>query len=402
MSLTKLLSESAKKRRQNLSSIRFNIQQKLFARFNNLRTISPTCSGTQIPKLWCPTICHYKQQPSSSVPEIDTERNCIHLGYLSQYIGGYLINGSTGDGWALNSQQQETILKSTLDFMHSDNNNNMTPILLGALAHDYNSKILSIKKYSDILEQYYESEKYDYIYKQSPFVGFAINPPSNTNNQKEMEECLADIIDNYKHFPFVLYQLPQITNSEMSIETVNNLVSRFGNIIMLKDSSGTDNILKSQKCLDGVFMVRGAEGNQMESLMNMNYGVAGYNGLLLSTANNYAKELNQMMNDLMNGNWMNAQQLSKLVTDISKQTFDVVGKYNFCNPFTNSAKMVDYFIAYGEKVSGDKGSVVPMTQDGITYDIKDLMTIKDILVSNGILENSNGYMNDVKQWWKKH
>ncbi len=276
----------------------------------------------------------------------------------------------------------------------------MTPILLGALAHDYNGKILSIKKYSDVLTQYYETDSCDDIYGKSPFVGFAINPPSNTDNQKEIEECLSDIIENYKQFPFVLYQLPHITNSEMSVETVSNLVARFGNIIMLKDSSGTDNILKSQRSLDGVFMVRGAECNQMESLMNMNYGVAGYNGLLLSTANNYGLQLSQMMNDLMDGNWTNAEKLSKLVTGLTNKTFEVVSKYNFCNPYTNSAKMVDYFMAYGDKVS--EQNVMPMTQDGNKYDVKDLMTILDILVSNGVLNSSVGYMNEVKQWWKKH
>lgn len=370
------------------------------------RTISPFVSETQIPRLWVPSICHYKKGFQNNT-EIDIERNNLHLSYLSDYIGGYLVNGSTGDGWTLNALQQEVILKTTLDFMHSDKEKYMKPILIGALAHDYDGKQSLINKYLSYLYAYYGNIKdINTIYKYSPFIGFAITPPSNTNNQKEIEECLSEIIELNKEIPFVLYQLPQITNSEMSIDTVKNLISRFGNIIMIKDSSGTDQIVKSGQSLDGVFMVRGAEGNQIQSLMNMNYGLSGYNGLLLSTANNYAEHLNKLIINLFENKYQNAQDLSDLITKTTYETFQIVGDYNFDNPFTNSAKMVDFFIGFGndgEKILLDNDTDnIPITKDGIQYNVKDLMTIKDILTSNGILHsNVNGYITQNKRWYKK-
>ena len=152
-------------------------------------------------------------------------------------------------------------------------------------------------------------------------------------------------------------------------------------------------------------MVRGYEGNQMEALMNINYGCSGYNGLLLSTANNYPKHLNLLIEHLMNSNWSEAQKISDLMTTVSTQTFGVVEKYNFGNPFTNSAKMVDYMMANGsecEQMMSDRMDI-PISVDGEAYDVKDLMTINDILVSNGI--ERVGYLerkNNFRQWYKKH
>ena len=294
----------------------------------------------------------------------------------------------------------------------SDNNDyydyssNFKPILIGALGHDYNSKQLLINKYLNILYEYYETDDIDIIYNKSPFIGFVITPPTNINNQKEIEQCLSEIIELNKKIPFILYQLPQITNCEINIETVKSLISRFGNIIMIKDSSGNDKILKSQQSLDGVFMIRGAEGNQIQSLININdYGINnGYNGLLLSTANNYPKLLNKLIISLKNYNWNDAQKISDLITKISYETFNIVNNYKFDNPFTNSAKMVDFFMAFGDKYSKKILNIndnnIPINKDGIKYNIKDMMTIMDILSANNIL-NDVGYLNENRKWYKK-
>ena len=127
--------------------------------------------------------------------------------------------------------------------------------------------------------------------------------------------------------------------------------------------------------------------------------------LLLSTANNYPLHLNQLIISLLNGNWTEAQRLSAMITKTSTETFQVVSQYNFDNPFTNSAKMVDFFVANGSKSEQilKNEQNIPMTKDGIRYNVKDLYTIKDILTANGIMNDEYmGYLNQHQSWWKKH
>lgn len=402
MSVTKLLRDAVKKRKQTLSTTRFQIQQKLFSRFGE------GC----IPRLWTPPLCHYKLSPTKECI-IDLERNSIHLNHLSDFLGGYLINGSTGDGWTLTADQRISNLRGTLDLMNSVSVSK--PVLLGVLEHDYNQKVLSIKKYIDFMNDYLYSDDteedivdmpVDALYELSPFVGFVLTPLSNTDNQREIEECFAEIISGHPEYPFILYQLPQITNSEMSIETVINLVSRFGNITMIKDSSGTDALLKSGRSMDGVFMVRGSEGQYVESMLNLNHGVASYHGLLLSTANNYPQHLCAMMKGLENGHWSEAAKISEMISAVCQETFEVVRDNQFGNPFTNSAKMVDFWMANG---CGGRAEIMlknrenlPLSHCGHIFDASGLIQVRDILISNGVLEpESKGYLQHSRLWWKE-
>ena len=144
----------------------------------------------------------------------------------------------------------------------------------------------------------------------------------------------------------------------------------------------------------------------MESMLNLNHGVAAYHGLLLSTSNNYPQHLHAMMEGMVHGDWDNAAKISKVVGTVSEETFCVVKDYEFGNPFTNSAKMVDFWMANG---CGGRAEIMlknhenlPLSQSGQIFDVSGLIEVRDILVSNGILDaESKGYLQRARQWWKE-
>ena len=49
-----------------------------------------------VPQLWCPPLTHYL-----SSGEIDSARIAAHLRFISPWVKGLLVPGSTGDGWEL-------------------------------------------------------------------------------------------------------------------------------------------------------------------------------------------------------------------------------------------------------------------------------------------------------------
>ena len=74
--------------------------------------------------------------------------------------------------------------------------------------------------------------------------GFTVCPPKGEHlSQGEIRDALSQILD--LGLPVALYQLPQVTQNEMSPDTVVELAERFPNFCLFKDSSGTDAIAQA-------------------------------------------------------------------------------------------------------------------------------------------------------------
>jgi dihydrodipicolinate synthase/N-acetylneuraminate lyase len=144
--------------------------------------------------------------------------------------------------------------------------------------------------------------------------------------------------------PIALYQLPQVTGNEMSPETVASLAARFPNLVLLKDTSGHDRVVLSGLDLGGVFRVRGAEGGYSRWTRA---GGGPYDGLLLSTANVFARQLAQMLQLLDAGQIEQAHQLSERIEGVVRQTFELVADFPTGNPFTNANKVLDHLMTCG-------------------------------------------------------
>jgi dihydrodipicolinate synthase/N-acetylneuraminate lyase len=215
--------------------------------------------------------------------------------------------------------------------------------------------------------------------------GFVICSPRGKDvSQSEIERWFETILK--AGIPTALYQLPQVTQNEMSAELVARMAARFSNFIMFKDSSGADRVIASGQDIGGVFTVRGAEGNYAKWLKAAG---GSYDGFLLSTANCFAKEFREMISDLSEGRVEAANNMSGRLTEAVSAVFALVSPFPHGNAFANANKAMDHFFAYGPKAATvspprlHAGSFLPgemIVETGKILQRYDLMPSKGYLV----------------------
>jgi dihydrodipicolinate synthase/N-acetylneuraminate lyase len=291
-----------------------------------------------VPKLWCPALTHYDREG-----RIDAERIGAHLRHMWANVKGFLIPGSTGDGWELSDGETRQLL--TIAIEHASEQ--QFHLLIGALKPDAESGLRMIWDTIDWIESRTDERDIAKSLSKARVSGFVICPPRGKYvSQGEMEQWFETILK--AGIPTALYQLPQVTQNEISAELVSNMAARFNNFIMFKDSSGADRVVSSSKEPGGVFTVRGAEGDYARWLK-----VAGgkYDGFLLSTANCFAKEFHQMIRDLEEGRFEAANEMSERLTATVSAVFALVSPFPDGNAFANANKAIDHFFAYGPKAA---------------------------------------------------
>ncbi len=285
-----------------------------------------------LPRLWCPPLTHYKENG-----EIDKERMRMHFEYMKPYVNCFLVPGSTGDGWEMNDAE----VKELLNFLLSEAKKHKFWIMIGALKTEKGETLQFIQKM--VKEFVGENPTLDDFIQQR-ICGFAVTPPQGKNvSQEEIYKEFEPIFDT--GYPLALYQLPQITENEFSPRTFNKICDKYSNLYLMKDTSGNDRVVLSEFEARGVFMVRGMEGDYSEWIEPE----GPYDGLLLSTANCFARELTEIIKQLEKGELNKAHKLSKTLTKAMDEIFEiVVENLSFSNRFTNANKVIDHHLAYGE------------------------------------------------------
>lgn len=291
-----------------------------------------------IPKLWCPALTHY-----DSNGRIDKTRITAHLRHLSPNVCGFLIPGSTGDGWELSDAETGRLLEVALEQAEKLK----VHLLIGALKPTAEGALKMLWDTIDWLESRTGEGDMVKSLAKARVCGFAICPPRGKEvSQDEMEKALGSLLKT--GVPIALYQLPQVTQNEISPDLASKLAQEFENFFMFKDTSGADRVILSGKDLGGVFMVRGAERDYAKWPK-----AAGgrYDGFLLSTANCFAKELRQMATDLEEGRADAANKMSERLTGIISNVFNLVSPFPHGNAFANANKAMDHFFAFGPKAA---------------------------------------------------
>lgn len=289
---------------------------------------------TGIPRLWCPLLTHYRDDGS-----IDFDRMSRHLSHTVPAVKGYLVPGSTGDGWVLD--EKETLQVS--DFAVQQAQKYGIHLLLGVLKSDTETMIRTISAMLGVDVRKQSRDEVARILMDKHISGFTVCPPSGkTLTQSEIKAGLSAILD--LGLPTALYQLPQVTGNEMKPTTLAGLSQRYANVILFKDSSGQDRIALSDFDKEGIFMVRGAEGDYARWLKDV---TGPYDGFLLSTANCFARELNTLIERLESGDREQAEEISDRLTTAVNSVFALVQPLTYGNPFTNANKAIDHFFAFG-------------------------------------------------------
>lgn len=319
-----------------------------------------------VPRLWCPPLTHYRRDGS-----IDRERCAAHLGFITQWSQGLFVPGSTGDGWELSPAETREVTDLAL-----------------AEAARLGARVLVGALHPNALEAAEVIAGTQARLKGGPLrrniCGFAVCPPrGKRRSQDELGEALSDLLN--LGAPVALYQLPQVTQNEMSPGLLRQLTGRFANAILFKDSSGGDRVAEAGPDLGGMFLVRGAEGDYARHL-KPNGG--GYDGLLLSTANSFGAQLAEIIEHSHAGRAQEAERLSGRLSSLVATVFGFVQDFPDGNPFANAAKAVDHFFAHGP---GALTAPRPRLHAGSHLPLEVLRATGEALDSHGLLP-TRGYL----------
>ena len=289
-----------------------------------------------VPTLWCPSLTHYNSNGA-----IDGHRIAAHLARLAPNVKGFLIPGSTSDGWELTDAEFWTLLDIALEQAQRLG----VHLLIGVLKADTSQARETIGKVVEHLQRRTAEPDAAEALSKARVRGFTVCAPGGRQvSQAEMDRGLVPILE--LGLPIALYQLPQVTENELGPELVCSFAERYPNLILFKDSSGADRSVLSGKNLGGVFTMRGAEGDYANWL---NSTAAHYDGFLLSTANCFAAELSQMIAQASAGKWDAARELSDKLTKVINEVFDLARPLPSGNIYANANKAIDHFMAFGPK-----------------------------------------------------
>lgn len=296
-----------------------------------------------IPQLWCPLLTHYRESRGSVV--VDYERIRAHLGHLAPIVKTFLVPGSTGDGWEMSPRQQYELVTRLREFAAEQEvwimvgvlrtgrgearaamDETVNALVGGALPTGYEERAALLARYR--------------------VCGFTVTPPRGADlSQDEIRSELAEVAE--LGFPVAFYQLPQVTENEMTPETVADLVDSYPNFYLFKDTSGKDRVAKAALDYQNLFLVRGAE----EDYAAWHCGSNGpYNGFLLSTVNCFARPYAQMLAALEAGDQESAEDISNRVSAVAHELFAAAGELPYGNPFSNANRAIDHVFAHGASV----------------------------------------------------
>ncbi|MBK5290204.1 MAG: dihydrodipicolinate synthase family protein [Acidobacteriia bacterium] len=287
-----------------------------------------------LPRLWCPTLTHFAARG-----EFDGPRIRRHLQVLSPYVKGVLVPGSTGEGWEMSDADIQRLLEVVLDAARAAD----IRVLIGVLKTDLPGMLHCLDATVAFLQQRAGVSSTEDALQHSNVVGFTVCPPKGSHlDQEAIAEALANVAG--RGLPLAFYQLPQVTGNEMSPETVQKLAAQYPEFYLFKDTSGKDRVAESKLDFEGVFLVRGAEGDYARWTRTAG---GPYDGFLLSTANVFAHEFDSILRLLEEGRRGDAEMLASRLSRVVQGCFEMVGSFPAGNAFTNANKVLDHLLAYG-------------------------------------------------------
>lgn len=328
-----------------------------------------------VPTLWCPLLTHYDDHG-----RIDFERIRRHLDFLAPSVRGFLVPGSTGDGWQLSDDEAQALLAGVVEMAVE----RRLALLIGVLKPTGEAMQTMMARTLRWLQQRAGSDDPLTALRSASVAGFTYCAPHGAASPQAE---IADVLDTLlaSGLPASLYQLPQVTGNRIEPETVRTLAARHASLLMLKDTSGEDQVAESD--LADLFLVRGAEGGYSRHLK---LGGGRYDGFLLSTANGFGPQLAEMIEHLRGGRQPEADALSARLEAVVNEVFAAAAPLPFGNAFTNANKAIDHFMAHGP---GAAGVTPPRLHSGQRLPAELIATTGTALQRHGLMP-ARGYLND--------
>ncbi len=328
-----------------------------------------------IPRLWCPLLTHYKDDGA-----IDFERTAALFDYVAVWVKGYLVPGSTSDGWELDDK--ETL--ALIEFMVNRGRKQGVNILLGVLKAEAGEMKRTCQRILHALQRMTGADDAMTCLHLARVCGFTVCPRRGKGLPQEViYQGLTEILD--MGLPTALYQLPQVTENEVSPETFERLVETRPNMIFFKDTSGEDRVATSDVDKGGVFLVRGAEGEYVNWLKDAG---GSYDGFLLSTANCFPDKLSTVIESIERGDHQSAAALSDRLSRTFREVFGLVESLPYGNAFTNANKAIDHYMAFGPSADQKQG---PMLHAKVRLPQDIISATGNILTRYGLIPHK-GYL----------
>lgn len=332
--------------------------------------------GEPVPRLWCPPLTHY-------TPEIDVDqdRMMAHWGFMAPHVNAFLVPGSTGDAWEMSDSEVRALIDLSLRLAADWN----ISLLMGVLKEDALAARKGISELLSVLKHKTGRDDPIEAMKAGKVCGFTICPPRGSDlTQDQIGAELESVLE--LGLPMVLYQLPQVTENEMSPSLVARLADRYPNLMLLKDSSGGDRVALEAGGRSLPILLRGAEGRYAQWLQESG---GPYHGLLLSTANCFPRELKTMIAILEDGRGNEAAALSDSLTRVVEQVFAIVADMPKGNAFSNANKAMDHYMAFGADARFIRP---PRLHAGMPIPKRVILRIGEVLESAHLIPDT-GYMN---------
>jgi len=328
-----------------------------------------------IPRLWCPTLTHF-----SARGQLDEARIRCHLQVLAPCVKGILVPGSTGEGWEMNDGDILHLLSVVLEAAKAAD----IRVLIGVLKTDVPAMLQCIDATLAFLRKRAGVSSAPDALRHANVVGFTVCPPKGRDlSQAAIAEAMTGVLRT--SLPIALYQLPQVTGNEMGPDMIQELARAYPNFHLFKDTSGHDRVASACLDLDGVFLVRGAEGDYARWPKSAG---GPYDGFLLSTANVFAREYDAMLRLLDQGQSAEAQALAGRLDRVIKGCFESVAGHPAGNPFTNANKALDHVMAHGPAALRMEP---PLLYSGARLRVAQIERARELLRENGLLPE-RGYL----------
>src|SRR5690349_7658614 len=158
-----------------------------------------------VPRRWCPPLTHYDERGA-----LDVARMAAHWRHLSVPMRGFLVPGSTGDGWELTPAERRQTIGTAIELAQQLN----VHVLIGALHPDAGETLKLIGEDLEWLCARTAQGEAAKALAQAHVCGFTVYAPRGRDlTQEEIRRGLSAVLE--LGLPTAIYQLPQVTFNEI-------------------------------------------------------------------------------------------------------------------------------------------------------------------------------------------
>ncbi|MFO7653105.1 MAG: dihydrodipicolinate synthase family protein [Candidatus Krumholzibacteriia bacterium] len=333
-----------------------------------------------VPPLWVPLLTYYRMAGHEPVVTVDDQQMMTHAHALHRTVPLWMVAGSTGDGWELNDAHYEQLLSLAAS---PRLRRGESRILMAALRPTTSEVVNLVERIHRVLGTSPGAGLASNIeaLRSRGWVGICVCPPCGKDISQEGIARHLEAVFAATRMPVAVYQLPQVTGCRLEPDTFRELAERHPEIILFKDSSGDDDVAARMAedepaVADRPLLVRGAESNYAGALRSLG---GPYDGLLLSTGNNFAPDLRRTVDDALAGNADAARDRSDRLEALVARLFAAAEGHDAPgNPFATVNRAVDHVRRHGSRW---RDAPAPLVFDGSRLPAKLLEAVAAVLAS---------------------